>query len=338
VNLHWLWPSVAVASFALTWVVMRSAETRRLLDVPNARSSHDRPVPRGGGIAIVLTFTAGVVIASLYGVVDYRLLAVVLGGGGLVALIGVADDYRDVSAGWRFVVHILVAGWVLYWLDGIPHELLPGVPPMLLNFLGVVSVLWLINLYNFMDGIDAIAGIETITVCLGGVLLYAFSMSGNTAWVPPAILLACVAGFLFWNYPPARIFLGDSGSGFLGLMMAVFSIQAAHLEPGMFWAWMILQGVFIVDSCTTLFRRLARRRRLQEAHRSHAYQFAARKYAGHAPVILAVGTINMVWLLPLALLAASGQAPAIPTLLIAYAPLLWLAFHFKAGAAELQEI
>jgi len=338
VNLHWLWPAAAVASFALTWAIMRCAGRLRMLDLPNERSSHAQPVPRGGGIAIVLTFTAGVVIAGFHGILDSRLLAIVLGGGGLVALIGVADDYRDVPARWRLVVHVLVAGWTLYWLDGIPGGLLPGVPPLLLNILGLLSIVSLINLYNFMDGIDAIAGIETITVCLGGIVLYAFGMPGDTAWVPPAILLACVAGFLFWNYPPARIFLGDSGSGYLGFMMAVFCIQAAQREPAMFWAWIILLGVFIVDSCVTLARRVARRQRWYEAHRSHAYQFAAREYATHATVSLAVGAINLIWLLPFALLAASGRAPAIPVLLIAYAPLLWLAFHFKAGAHETQEV
>lgn len=336
-NVHWLWPSAAVASFALTWVAMRLAERRQLLDVPNERSSHDRPVPRGGGIAIVLTFMAGAVVASLYGMLDARLLAVVLGGGGLLGLVGIADDYRDVLAGWRLVSHILIAGWALYWLDGVPNELLPGTPPMLLNAVGLLCIVWLINLYNFMDGIDGLAGIETMTVCFGSLILNAFSMSDDVVWILPAILLASVAGFLFWNYPPARIFLGDAGSGFLGFMMAVFCIQAAQIAPDMFWAWIILLGVFVVDASVTLARRMLRRQRVDEAHRSHAYQFASRRYCGHAPVSLTVGAINLVWLLPLALLVATGRAPALLTLLIAYAPLLWLAFHFKAGAPEGQE-
>ena len=137
-NVHWLWPSAAVASFALTWAAMRLAERRRLLDVPNERSSHARPVPRGGGVAIVLTFMAGVVVAGFYGILDTRLLVVVLGGGGLLGLVGFVDDFRDVPAGWRLVLHILVAGWALYWLDGIPNELLPGVPPVFVNFLGLL--------------------------------------------------------------------------------------------------------------------------------------------------------------------------------------------------------
>jgi Fuc2NAc and GlcNAc transferase len=157
---------------------MRLAERRRLLDVPNERSSHDRPVPRGGGVAIVLTFMAGAVIAGFYGFLDARMLAVVLGGGGLVALVGAVDDFRDVPAGWRLVLHMLVAGWALYWLDGIPNELIPGAPPMLLNAVGLLCIVWLINLYNFMDGIDAIASIETMSVCLGR-LLQSFSQASQ---------------------------------------------------------------------------------------------------------------------------------------------------------------
>lgn len=336
-NLHWLWPSAAVVSFILTWMTMRFAERRRLLDFPNVRSSHDHPVPRGGGVAVVLTFMAGMAVAAWFGIPDERLLATVLGGGGMVALIGLLDDYRDVPVAWRLALHVLAAAWALYWLGGIPPELLPGVPAMAVNVLGIVCIVWLINLYNFMDGIDGIAGIETATVCAGQIVLVAVSGSGDAALTVAAVLLASVIGFLFWNYPPARIFLGDGGSGFLGFMMAVSCVLAARIEPAFFWAWLILLGVFIVDSGVTLARRMLRRRRLDEAHRSHAYQFASRRYGGHAPVSLAVGAINLFWLLPMAFLTATGRAPAALALPVAYAPLMWLAFHFKAGAPELQD-
>ncbi len=337
-NIYWLWPAVAVVTFVLTWMTMRFAEKRRLLDFPNDRSAHDHPVPRGGGAAIVLTFMAGTVIAASYGLADGRLHAAILGGGGLVALTGLSEDYRGVSVRLRVVLHFLSAACALYWLGGIPENLLPGVPPALMQVLGVLSIVWFINLYNFMDGIDGIAGIETVTVCIGGVVLYAGCMSDGTTWVLPALLMAAVTGFLFWNFPAARIFLGDTGSGFLGFMMAVFCVQAANLESALFWAWIILLGVFIVDSGVTLVRRMLRRQRLQNAHRNHAYQFAARRFGGHTPVTIAVGAINLFWLLPIALLVGTGHAPAVALLPVAYAPLVWLAIHFKAGASELQEL
>lgn len=336
-TVHWMWPVAAVVSFVLTWIVMRFATRRQMLDVPNERSSHDRPVPRGGGIAIVLTFIAGASVAGLNGVMSAQLQAAMLGGGAAIGLIGVVDDYRHVPAGWRLALHMLVAAWALYWLDGIPEALLPGVPRAFANMLGVLCMVWLVNLFNFMDGIDGIAAIETLTVCLGGLIVNAASGAGAAAWSSPALLLACVAGFLFWNYPPARIFLGDAGSGFLGFMMAVFCVQAGHIQPALFWAWIILLGVFVVDSGVTLARRMLRGERVHLAHRSHAYQFASRQYAAHAPVSLAVAAINLIWLLPLAWLVATGRAAALPLLLLAYAPLLWLAFYFRAGAPEQQE-
>lgn len=337
-SVHWLWPAGAVVSFILTWLTIRFARQRQLLDFPNERSSHDRPVPRGGGIAVVLTFMAGMIGLGLSGIADARLLMVVLGGGGLVAFVGLVDDYRNVPVTRRLILQFLAAGWAVYWSGGVPEEILPGAPLMLVNFLGVISIVWLINLFNFMDGIDGIASIETATVCLGGILLYVLGTDGETVWIFPAMLLAAVSGFVLWNFPPARIFLGDAGSGFLGFMMAVFCHQAAQFESAWFWAWLILLGVFIVDATLTLVRRMLRRQRLDEAHRTHAYQFASRKHGGHAPVSLAVGVINLAWLLPMALLAATGRVPALLALLIAYAPLIGLAFHFKAGAPELQDV
>lgn len=336
-NVYWLLLAAVLLSFLLTRIVMRIAEQRRLLDVPNERSSHAHPVARGGGVAIVLAFFTGMLIATFSGVSDSQLLAVILGGGGLVALIGLVDDVRDVSAAWRLALQVLSALWALYWLGGVPDVLLPGAPTALIQVLGIVSIVWLINLYNFMDGIDGLAGIETVTVCLGGIVLYACKRPDDTAWIPAAMLLTSTAGFLAWNYPPARIFLGDAGSGFLGFLMAVLCIRAAHMDSALFWAWLILLGVFIVDSFVTLVRRTIRRQQLREAHRSHAYQFASRKYRGHAVVSLAVAAINLAWLLPVALLAATGRVPAVPALMIAYLPLIGLAFHFKAGAAELQD-
>jgi Fuc2NAc and GlcNAc transferase len=338
VSVYWLLLAAVLVSFLLTRAVMRIAVERRLLDIPNERSSHAHPVPRGGGVAIALTFMMSMAIATSFWTPDGKLFAAILGGGALVALVGLFDDLRDMSVGWRLVLQVLSALWALYWLGGIPEGLLPAAPSALVQVLGIVSIVWLINLYNFMDGIDGLASIETVTVCLGGVVLYACRPTGDMAWFPPAMMLASTVGFLAWNYPPARIFLGDAGSGFLGFMMAVFSVRAAHLDSALFWSWLILLGVFIVDSLVTLTRRALRRQPLRTAHRSHAYQFASRKYRAHGVVSLAVGAINLVWLLPMALLVAKGRVSPIPALLIAYLPLIGLAFYLKAGAAELQEL
>ncbi len=109
-----------------------------------------------------------------------------------------------------------------------------------------------------MDGIDGIASIEALTVCVGGVVLYILSPAADAEWIMPVLLMASVVGFLFWNFPHARIFMGDAGSGFIGLMLGMLSIQAAWLDPLLFWSWVILLGTFVVDATLTLLRRIVR--------------------------------------------------------------------------------
>jgi Fuc2NAc and GlcNAc transferase len=143
-----------------------------------------------------------------------------------------------------------------------------------------------------------------------------------------------VLGFLFWNFPPAKIFMGDAGSGFLGMAIGVISLQAAWASPDLFWAWLILLGVFIVDATVTLLRRLLRGEKIYEAHRSHAYQFASRRYGRHLPVTLAVAAINLFWLFPLAASVVLWSIDGVLALTVAYIPLLLLASKFNAGGLE----
>jgi Fuc2NAc and GlcNAc transferase len=264
-----------------------------------------------------------------------------LGAGVLVALIGFVDDHGHIAARWRLLAHFVAASWALVWMGGLPPLMVFGVvvdAGWLGQVLATLYLVWLLNLYNFMDGIDGLAGVQAIAACAGAALLCLLEATTVAAWSAPMLLLAAVSGFLCWNFPTARIFMGDAGSGFLGLMLGVLSIQAAWINPAFFWAWLILLGVFVVDATLTLLRRIARRQKLYEAHCSHAYQYAARKYGAHRPVTLAVGAINLIWLLPLALLVGLGYVEGMIGVLLAYAPLVCLAFRFKAGAAEAHEL
>jgi Fuc2NAc and GlcNAc transferase len=334
----WILPAAALSSFCLTWLVRQYALSRQLIDVPGERSSHRSATPRGGGVAIVTTFLGGIAILKGADLVSPELFAAIVGGGGLVALIGFLDDHRDVPARWRLLAHFLAAAWALYWLDGAPPVMGAADPTWFLTGIAVLCIVWLVNLYNFMDGIDGIAGIETITVCFGAALLQFNLAPVQDFWLGPALLMGSTAGFLFWNYPPARIFMGDSGSGFLGFVLAVFCVQASWVALEVFWAIAILLGVFIVDATVTLVRRKLQGRRVSEAHRSHAYQYAARKHGTHGRVSLAIGVINLLWLLPLALLVGGANLDWRIGLPIAYAPLLWLAFAYKAGAIEKRDV
>jgi len=317
------------------WLRRYALTRQRLLDVPNARSSHEVATPRGGGLAIALATLAALPVLGWSGVLAWSAVWALLGGGTIVALLGMLDDQGQVlAARWRLLGHVSAAIWVLAWMRGLPPLPILGVirdvgPAG--NALAVLYIVWMINLTNFMDGIDGLASIEAVTVCLGGVLLYVASVPASTPWLALIVLISATLGFLVWNWPPARIFMGDSGSLFLGFMLAAFSLQAAAAAPALFWSWVILLGVFIVDATITLARRAARGERVYEGHRSHAYQHAAMRRGAHRRVTLAVGAINLCWLLPIALLVARGSLVGLLGVLIAYVPLVGGAIWLRAG-------
>lgn len=332
----WLILLAGVASLLMTAALRHYALSRSLLDIPNARSSHTRPTPRGGGLAFVLAFLLALCALAWAGAVGPGLLIGLLGAGGLVAVIGFMDDHGHIAARWRLLGHFAAAAWGLYWLDGVPPLTAFGVRlelQWLWLALGALYLVWLLNLYNFMDGIDGIASIEAICVCLGGCLLY--GLTGNLeALSLPLLLAVTVAGFLFWNFPPARIFMGDAGSGFLGIVLGLLSLQAAWINPLFFWGWLILLGVFVVDATFTLGRRLLRGERVYEAHRSHAYQYASRFHGSHRPVSMAVAFINLGWLLPVAVAVVMFDLDGAIGTLVAYVPLTLLAIKYQAGKRE----
>ncbi|MNF54017.1 putative undecaprenyl-phosphate N-acetylglucosaminyl 1-phosphate transferase [compost metagenome] len=335
-TIWWLLPAMAGVSLFLTGALRRYALARSLMDIPNGRSSHSVPTPRGGGVAIVLSFLAALPLLASVGALAWPVMWALLGAGAWIAIVGFLDDHGHIAARWRLLAHFIGAGWALGWLGGLPPLVIFGFD-LDLGWLGYALaafyLVWLLNLYNFMDGIDGIASVEAICVCLGGALLYLLIGEGGAALAPLSLAVA-VAGFLFWNFPPARIFMGDAGSGFLGIALGVLSLQAAWVAPQLLWSWLILLGVFIVDATWTLFRRLLRGDKVYEAHRSHAYQYASRKFGKHLPVTLAVAMLNIFWLLPIALWVGVGGVDGVLGLLVAYLPLVWLAVRFKAGQRE----
>ena len=335
-NYGWLILLGVLVSFALTFCLRRYALHKSLLDIPNARSSHSIATPRGGGVAIVITHVLAMMLLIWAGMLGMAEFAAMAGSGLLIAVIGFIDDHNHIAARWRLLGHFVAAGWGLFWLGGLAPLSFLG---MTLDFGVLGSVLatfylvWILNLYNFMDGIDGIASVEALSVCGSAILLYLLTGHSDLVWMPLA-MVAAVAGFLFWNFPPARIFMGDAGSGFLGVSLGLLSLQAAWASPALFYSWLILLGVFIVDATVTLVRRLFRGDKVYEAHRSHAYQFASRRYGNHLPVTVAVGVINVLWLLPVALAVTMLGLDGIIGIVVAYVPLVLLAIRFHAGELE----
>jgi Fuc2NAc and GlcNAc transferase len=202
------------------------------------------------------------------------------------------------------------------------------------NVLAVIYLVWMLNLFNFMDGIDLITGVETITASAATAIFLAVKTDGDF-WLVPAILAATVLGFMFLNIPPAKIFLGDVGSGFIGFVIALISLVTADENAPIAWAMVILLAVFISDSTVTLLRRIMQREDLYVAHRTHAYQNLTKRVNKHLSVSLGVGAINLFWLLPIAWLVANENVVPILGVTIAYIPVIALALFLKAGKQTL---
>lgn len=326
-----------VGSAFLTMLVRRYAIKTHWLDHPNDRSSHTAPTPRGGGLGIAIASLGAAVALWFSGQIDDRLLVAVLGGGFLVATIGMLDDRRAVSVRVRMLAHFAAAGWAIGWLGGLPpiqfaeRSIDLGIAG---DLAAVIGIVWTLNLFNFMDGIDGIAGSEAAFITLAATVLTATAgLSPGVSSIALAVGAACI-GFLIWNWPPAKIFMGDVGSGFLGYAIAVLAIAGARDTATSVIVWLILGAVFFVDATVTLVRRVIQREPVHEAHRTHAYQWLARRWQSHRRVTVAVMLINVFWLFPCAYLVSLFPQQAWVILLIALAPLSVLALLLGAGRSE----
>ncbi len=326
-----------VFSALLTGLMRKHALSRGVVDVPNERSSHNVPTPRGGGIAIVVTTVLAIVAMAISDAIPTRLTGTLLVGGAAVAIVGFVDDHQHVAAPLRLSVHFLATTYGVWSLGRLP-PIDFGFAICNLGIVGtacaVVFLVWILNLYNFMDGIDGIASVEAISVA--GIAAALLLMRGGD---PPTIyfllvLVAAVCGFLIWNWPPARIFMGDVGSGFLGFILGAIAWATVVSGQLSIWVWLILFSSFFVDATITLFRRWRRREQLQVAHRSHAYQRLSRKYESHLVVTLSVLTINVVWLSPLAWAAQAWPSWGGACTLVAWTPLAVVVWRSGAGLPD----
>jgi Fuc2NAc and GlcNAc transferase len=323
--------------FAASWFgvfVVRRYALRRLLDVPNDRSSHSQPTPRGGGFALMVAHLLGVLLGATLGLVDLSLMLALAVGGLAVAIIGFLDDHGHVSAPLRLALHILALVWAIVWLGTLPPVDF-GWGAVNLGWAGsallVLYLAWFLNLFNFMDGIDGIAGAQAVCISVTSAALAFHAGGGARAALPMVLLAAATIGFLVWNWPPARIFMGDVGSGYLGYalgVLALWTVAEGWLTP---WVWLILGGGFLADATVTLFRRARTGFRLVEAHRSHAYQRLSRHWGSHRSVTLGFVAISMLWLVPWAILATHWPSSGAACAFAALVPLFYLAAKLGAG-------
>lgn len=297
------------ASAALVGLVFWLARRWQWLDHPNERSSHGSSTPHGGGIGLLAAFALVVGLESPWSIAYPQLLLLAL----LLVLVGAADDRWSLPVSLRLVIY---ATCCLVWLIWQP---LPGY--WWAGWLALPCLLWLINLYNFMDGIDGLAGLQAGLAASGAGLLALWGGHQEYALFC-ALLAACVAGFLLWNWPPARLFMGDAGSiplGFLLGGLAWLGWTGDVLPPG---CWLVLLAVFVTDSTWTLVARWLRSAPLAEAHREHAYQRLARYWNSHARVDGLLLVVWLVWLMPLSMTILRWPEFQVIVVILAYFPLL----------------
>ena len=330
----WLFLAAAVASYCLTAAVRRLALRHGLMDQPNRRSSHTRPTPRGGGLAIVIVFTVALASGWLWlDLISGNLTVALLAGSILVATIGYLDDRNDLSAAVRLTVHFVAISVAFSVTGGLsmPNGVLAT---FAWQVMAGLACLWFLNLFNFMDGIDGIAAMEAIFISTSAAMLLAkLDAPIELIWSWIALVGACT-GFLGHNWPPARIFMGDTGSGFLGFVMAVLLVASTHVSGFSPWVAIILVAAFGADATVTLVRRMLRGEKWHRPHRSHAYQRLSRRWGSHLRVTTLYCAINCLVVLPAAVaaIAAPSIAPGIATLL--FAGLGWAAWRVGAGLPD----
>ncbi len=326
---------VFAVSIVMTGVMRLYALKFNVIDVANQRSSHEHPTPRGGGLAIVIAFYVGLIYAQMVQGLElehYSLFWSALA----VAAIGFCDDHAHIPAKWRLLVHLLAAAWVMLSLSGLPPIQLytAQIDLGIVGYIiGIGGITWSLNLFNFMDGTDGIAASEALFV---PTALASLMMARHAELEGVAVMLsAAAAGFLCWNWPKAKIFMGDVSSGFLGFVIGILILIAAHSEPQALYAGMILFGVFIVDASYTLLYRCLDGQNCLQAHCSHTYQLLAKRY-GHLKLLSLVWLVNIGWLYPIAYLVMMHPHYNIAGLLLAYLPLLFIAHALKAGRIQIQ--
>jgi Fuc2NAc and GlcNAc transferase len=270
-----------------------------IIDIPNERSSHQRPTPRGGGLVIVL-------ITLLF----YLIYTVFIGGGFsigyflgavLVAIVSWFDDLKSLSPALRFFVHALAAGLAVYTIGYWQELMIPSIGSINLKSIGaaftMIWIIWLTNAYNFMDGIDGIAATQALTAGVGWYLVGSY-LGADFLRLFGGVIAANSLGFLLHNWQPAKIFMGDVGSAFLGYTFAVLPLMAeAHIRQNknlLALTAILFVWLFVFDTVLTFCRRLLRGEKVWQAHRTHLYQRLVRSGYSHRRVTSLYGLLSAV--------------------------------------------
>ena len=321
-------------SVGLTKVLIRYSQTLGMIDTPNLRSSHVAPTPKGGGLGFSIVFTVVAVgFYFLYPSYESIVLPLIIGGPWVVVL-GWVDDRFHLSPSFRLLVHLLVALLILGLVtQGFEQPLTISFLPTSWWVVGPFTVLfiaWFINLYNFMDGADGLASSTAISGSVVMGVVSAVHGSPELAMIY-ALIAYSVGGFLVFNWSPAKIFMGDTGSYFIGFLFASLAlIGKAHANVS-FYSHIIIFGFFICDTTYILFYRFFTGKPLFKAHRSFTFHKLMKQGWGHRRISAFYSLVLILWLFPLANLASTLDNKGLLIVAVAYLPLLGFGIYLKAG-------
>lgn len=317
-----------LATIAGTRGFQTFAINRGIVANPNFRSLHERPMPRGGGIIFSFVFLISVAGLWLFTTMDRNLMWAILGGGVVATVSGFVDDVIEIGTREKLAVQSGLAAWVLFSVGGQPLMDLPGVPNFVDLLLSWFALVWLMNLYNFMDGIDGMAASGATFLCSAVIVSLILTGGDRGIILVLGLLAVCSFGFLVFNWPPASIFMGDSGSLFLGYCFGALIAKTVTGGQISLWTWLIVFGYFAGDTSTTTVLRMFMLKRWYGAHRSNAYQNLARVWGSHLKVVRGVGLYHVLWIFPLTIWSVLVPKMAPLATVLAMAPVMVWTFRY----------
>lgn len=277
------------STILLTYLVKKLASRYRIVNEPSERGLHSTSTPRAGGLAIIIVWYIGITFFYIKGVIDDNLYPALMSGA-ILAVVGLVDDIVEVKPITRLIIQFIVAILAFYFLGGLRKPITFGIDiltvPFIVYPITIVGMVWFINLFNFMDGADGFASIEAILV---GLVLYIFTGS-----LELLLLASSVLGFLYWNWPKAKIFMGDVGSTQIGFILVVLGIHYHNTLDFSIFNWMMITAPFWFDASLTLFRRWQNREQLSRPHRKHAYQRFVLAGNSHEKLDIALIVVNVI--------------------------------------------
>lgn len=320
-------------SFATGILLFFFKKTSFFLDIPNNRSSHIDEVPTAGGLSIVFSFLI-LISVMLFNGFSTNLFLILLYSCLAISILSLIDDSINLSPFLRIIFHLIIAISSIFLINDNFKilELLEehyGLSQVFILLVLIAYLVWMTNLYNFMDGINGIAIIQSITTFFGLSFIFVELDIPFLLFLNLGLGFICL-GFLPWNFPKAKIFMGDTSACFLGLIIGILSLIGLSLDFRIFWCYFLMMSFFIYDATFTLFYRLHKREKIHEAHRKHIYQLLASSLRSHTRVTVLVFLFNSLWLFPICLLYFFSVINIFAALICSFLPVMFLFIYTRS--------